>query len=411
MASRLFSRRQFLATSLRSVGGLGLAVAGIDLARQGVDLREQKKTWAEASRSNESFFQRHSYDLNRLTLGASFAPEQWSTRPEGHGEAMRGLQTVIQDLNLKQIRLGLRWNRSLNAADQIDLRAYDPFLDYCLSHGAEVCLNVGPIKTFRWPEEHPPRNVISGLERIPPAETSIYPWEPLGAQALDYLAGLMPQLQSTYGNAFSSIQVENEPYFAFGIHKWRLSQSYMVQAASTILEAFPEARLLVTSSGRLNLGSIKDLFLALMARDRSLAGRLVSGFDYYYKSPVRDSESILRHFDPISYARPFATSCEGHVDDSRAIGFSIEVTEGQAEPYGKFTTPGNSVKDLRYLILRCLDKVVDPRQPALIRLWGVEELAKRMQRGALTDEHRQMIEVIQVVNQMQPGAAYAGASP
>jgi hypothetical protein len=402
MARRLFSRRQFLATSLRSVGGVGLAVAGVDLARQGIDLREQQKTWAEASRSNESFFQRHAYDLNRLTLGASFAPEQWSTRPEGYQEATRALRTVIEDLNLRQIRLGLRWNRSLNEADQIDLRRYHPFLEYCLSQGAEVCLNVGPIKTFRWPEEHPPRNVISSLERIPPAEALIYPWDPLGTQALDYLGRLTAQLQSSYGSAFSSIQIENEPYFAFGIHKWRLSQAYMLQAAQTVLEAFPETRLLVTSSGRLNLGSIKDLFLSLLARDRSLVGRLVSGFDYYYKSPVRDSESIIRHFDPISYAKPFTTSCEGHINDSRVIGFSIEVTEAQAEPYGKFTTPGNSVKDLRYVILRCLDKVLDSRQPALIRLWGVEELVKRMQRGALTDDHRQMIEIIRVINQMQP---------
>lgn len=396
----LLSRRDFLTTSIRSVGGLGLAMVGVDLAGQALDLREQQQTWNEASRPNEEFFARHGSDLQRLTLGASFAPEQWSTRPENQWESSRGLQTVIQDLNLKQIRLGLRWNRCLNRAGDVDLRAYAPFIDYCLEHGADVCLNVGPIKTFRWPEEHPPRALVEALEDIPGSNESITPLEPLGSQALDYLGRLLNQLQTAYGSAFSLIQVENEPFFAFGMRKWKLSPAYMLRAAAMVREAFPESGILVTSSGRLNLGSIKDLFVNLMAQQRDFTGRLVSGFDYYYKSPVRDAERFLRIFDPISYGQPFSTSCEGHIHDSRSVGFGIEVTEAQAEPYGKFTNPGNSAKDLRFVILRCLDKVLDPRKPGLIRLWGVEELAKRMQRGALTDDHRQMIEVIQVANRV-----------
>jgi len=36
--------------------------------------------------------------------------------------------------------------------------------------------------------------------------------------------------------------------------------------------------------------------------------------------------------------------------------------------------------------------------PALIRIWGVEELAKKMLRGDLTDEHRQIIALVQSIN-------------
>jgi len=42
--------------------------------------------------------------------------------------------------------------------------------------------------------------------------------------------------------------------------------------------------------------------------------------------------------------------------------------------------------------------VLDPREPALLRVWGVEELAKKALRGQLTDEHRQIIEIFQTVN-------------
>ena len=41
-------------------------------------------------------------------------------------------------------------------------------------------------------------------------------------------------------------------------------------------------------------------------------------------------------------------------------------------------------------------------QPALVRLWGVEELVKKMMRGELTEEHRRIIELIQTVNDRGP---------
>jgi hypothetical protein len=113
---------------------------------------------------------------------------------------------------------------------------------------------------------------------------------------------------------------------------------------------------------------------------------------------LRDSFPIIRHFDQIAYAQPFATTCEQHIADSRSIGFRIEVTEGQAEPYDYFKQPGNSARDFRFLLLRCLDKVFDPQAPALLRIWGVEELTKKMLHGEVTDEHRQIIELIQTIN-------------
>jgi hypothetical protein len=68
------------------------------------------------------------------------------------------------------------------------------------------------------------------------------------------------------------------------------------------------------------------------------------------------------------------------------------------EPFAQFPQPGNEARELRYMILRCLEHVLDPERPALIRLWGVEYLTKRMLRGDLTQEHRDIIEIIHHVN-------------
>jgi hypothetical protein len=136
----------------------------------------------------------------------------------------------------------------------------------------------------------------------------------------------------------------------------------------------------------------------LQRNNPRLAGRLVSGFDFHYKTPNRDSYPVIRHFDQIAYARPFTATPEDHQRDARKLGFRIEVTEGQMEPYGYFTAPGNSAKDFRYMLLRLLDKVLDPQAPALIRIWGVEDLVMRIAAGDETAEHRQIIELIETIN-------------
>jgi hypothetical protein len=172
----------------------------------------------------------------------------------------------------------------------------------------------------------------------------------------------------------------------------------MEAVAEGVLEAAPETRLLVTSAGRLNLDSIQSLFEALLRRRPELRGRLISGFDFHYRTPMRQSYPLIRYLDQVGYATPFAPSLSQAIWQSRDCGYAIEVTEGQMEPFAQFPQPGNSARDLRFLILRCLDKVLDPQRPALIRLWGIEALTKRMAAGQLTPEHRDIIEIIRHVN-------------
>jgi hypothetical protein len=390
------SRRAFLRNAL----GLGIVAGGVAVGRKGRDLIDQHETWGEASRPNDAFFARHAAALDRLKLGGSFAPELWPGDAASQSEAIDALDLAVRELGMRRMRVGLRWNRVADASGAIDLAAYRPMLDYCIANGVDICLNAGPVRVFRWPEEHVPRAVLLSL-RLPEHGATIGAGEPLARAALDHLDRLLDTLQREYGTQLTSriesVQLENEPYYRFAPNKWRFGEDYMTAVARRVDAAFPEADLLVTSAGRLNLNNVRDLYAGLLSDDR-FAGRLVSGFDFHYKTPRRDSFPLVRYFDQVGYGMPFSPSTGDHLHDARELGFRVEVAEGQAEPYGKFTDPGNSAKHFRFLILRCLDKVLDRQAPALIRVWGAEELTKKMQRGELTDEHRQIIAVLQRAN-------------
>jgi hypothetical protein len=210
----------------------------------------------------------------------------------------------------------------------------------------------------------------------------------------------MAMIQGEYGPALSAVsmlQLENEPFYPMGAHDWQFDQAYILRMAEIMDAAWPGRQILTTTAGRLNLDDISDLYRQMLREER-WQGRLVSGFDFHFKTPKREAAPILRYFDQINYAHPFAQTTEGHICDSRALGFRIEVTEGQMEPFHHLTSPGNSARDLRFLILRLLDKVFDPHKPALLRIWGLEELAKHMLRGEMTDEHRQIVEIFEAVN-------------
>src|SRR4051794_25855274 len=117
MAAKL-SRRAFLGRSLRIAAAVGASLTAVEAGELGLELLDQHETWAEASRSNADFFDRHAEDLARLELGASFAPEQWPLDKAGHAQALSGLSLAVQALNIRRVRLGLRWNRSVDSGGQ-----------------------------------------------------------------------------------------------------------------------------------------------------------------------------------------------------------------------------------------------------------------------------------------------------
>jgi hypothetical protein len=396
-----YSRRQLLV----GAGRFGAFLTAFELARKSYGLVEQHNTWELAAKGNEAFFEHNAQRLDAFEIGGSFAPEQWDLDASGRAQAIAGLATAVRDLKLKKLRLGLRWSR-VHTADGPDLAHYRDVLDYCIANGVSICLNPGPIRTFRWPEEHVPDAVAAALGELPEHGATITPDMPLAQASLDYVDKLTSVLRREYSardlSAVRMLQVENEPFYPLGDHAWILGPEYLHEVAHRLHGAFPEVDIMITTAGRLNMKQIRDVLFGLKQADASYEGKLVSGFDFHYRTPNRDSYPVIRYFDQITYARPGVGGTNDNVVDSRQVGYRIEVTEGQMEPYGHFQQPGNSSTDLRYMLQRCIDHVLDPEQPALVRLWGVEELTKKMMAGELTDEHRRIIELIQTVNDRGP---------
>jgi hypothetical protein len=405
---RRISRRQFFATSAVAAGGFGLAVAGEEAIQIGSEALDIHRTWRAASQNNDDFLAEKSGSFYNVRLGFSFAPEQWAPDEIASGEALAGLAFASEELGLKAARLGLRWNRVSPDGRRESLDFYRPYLNYGFEHGLDLALNVGPIRTFRWPEEHVPEGVL-GQIGIPHRETRVELNSPLARVSLEYLDRLLDLLSDSYGGEMgriAAIQPENEAFWPFGIYRWTMSRPYLSEVFDLIHARYPQAPLLLSSAGRLNLREITSFFRELIERDESYHGRLISGFDYHYKTPANDPYPVLRNFDPIALALkwPPAPSCGENIADSRRYGFRIEVTEGEAEPTGTIMTPGNSAKEFRYMLLRCAENVLDRRTPSVLRIWGIEHLARVVRSGNATGEHTQIVDLIRRLNEQADGA-------
>ncbi|NLE31055.1 hypothetical protein GX618_02145, partial [Candidatus Dojkabacteria bacterium] len=93
---------------------------------------------------------------NSIVLGTSFSPEY--AKSLGCENPLKLLKIINKELGIKDIRLGLRWN-VVERDKKISLDYYDKYLKYLFKNDCKVCLNIGPIKIFRWPEEHIPRQI------------------------------------------------------------------------------------------------------------------------------------------------------------------------------------------------------------------------------------------------------------
>jgi hypothetical protein len=220
---------------------------------------------------------------------------------------------------------------------------------------------------------------------------------PLAEAASDYLDRLLDKLLAEYGDEMQRVivQPENESFQSFDERRWNVSQEYMRNVIHQIDSRVPGVPILVTSAGRPALRKITELFEGLMREGDRFKGRLISGFDYYYSTPEHNKLPLDRYLDPIAlaFSIPPPKTCAENIEDSRRVGFRIEVSEGQAEPYAHITAPGNSVQDYRFMLLRCAGKALDREQPSVLRVWGVEALAKKALGGKTTPEHEAIFDL------------------
>ncbi len=312
-----------------------------------------------------------------MVLGTSFSPEY--AKYIGSDTPIDLLKIIDKDLGIDYIRLGLRWN-VVQKDKEICLDYYDKYLKYLFKNNCKVCLNVGPIKVFRWPENHIPKDIeVKGSIVTPNSDIAKYSYE--------YLDKLLTLLKQKYGNRLDDVmfQLENEAFFKFGRLRITMSKGYLLGLTEILKSHFPNNRVMFNSAGRKNLKSVVELFKDISEKEIYTPQSLVLGFNYYFKLPNIPTKDPLTSFSLLSM------SIKKLHRYQKEMGFGLEISEGQFEPWGKQKTPGNSYSDYEYLLEKCNEYFPSEYPYKFLRLWGTEELALRIFNDTLEDEHKRII--------------------
>lgn len=339
----------------------------------------------------------------RIEVGCSFAPEVFSERGNHDRDfPLLALRYAVEECGIADIRLGLRWN-TLVPEPGVFSEYYAPYLDYCFASEAvqHLVLDIGPIKTFRWPEVHVPEHVLARVADVPAVGAEI---EPTSALAEESYAHAERTLAYLAGWDRGSTRVSfacNEPFNPFGPQRWTLSEAYLVRLVEMILarEEFADAGFVVNSSEGRDLERIARWFGALVAARPELRGRLTSGYDLYPFVPGRSRASAwLMGLGAVGWR-----GARRNVERARAAGYRIEVTEAQAEPWGAERAVGNSLAHYQHVIAESVDRILDPAQDtSIVRMWGIEHQVERVLRGGDgAAENREILRLTAEINSLR----------
>lgn len=317
-----------------------------------------------------------------FVLGTSFSPEYASSI--GSKNPLNILKTTINELNIKDIRLGLRWNR-IEGNKGLSLEYYDKYISYLLKSKCKVTLNVGPIKVFRWPEEHIPTQ-FNDLNI-----NTVKPDSDLGRYSLEYLEKLFQKIKKEYGKNMDDVvfQLDNEPFYRFGHFGITMSNEYVLNTVKILKEYFPSNLLMINTAGRRNLTRVIKVFELINNDGLFDYTSLILGFNYYFRLPN------LPRRDPIKQFNPLYMGINRLKGIQEKKGFKLEISEAQFEPWGIANTPGNSYSDYVYLLDNCLELFPINYERKLIRLWGIEELVNKIHNKELSSEHKEIVKAIQ----------------
>jgi len=325
---------------------------------------------------------------NNIQFGTSFSPEY--SEYIGGKSPLELLKVIYEELGIKDIRFGIRWNM-VEKEKKISLDYYSKYLDYLLKNDCKVCLNIGPIKVFRWPEQHIPSYIqdVDSKELTSKSDLAKYSY--------DYLFDLLKLLDREYGSRLNGVtfQLENEPFFKFGHIPMVMSNEYILELTKIFHNVRPNSKLMFNSAGRKNLKQIVSLFYSLRSNLGIEGKSLILGFNYYYKVP--GMLPLPRKTDPIKYGNPLNMSIKRLHRERKRFGFGLEISEAQFEPWGIVKSPGNSVEDFEYLLKNCNTFFPKDYPYKLVRLWGSEELAIKILNKNTSEVHDKLIQSIQVI--------------
>jgi hypothetical protein len=373
--------------------------------------------------SPDVFFSTYGEKLKRIRPATTFIPEDHDRENGSHNSeaAFEELRTIVEDLGIKKIRIGIRWENAIGKDGMLDLNFYEPFLQYCFDNKVKICLNIG-LKTCGYPEIFVPNRFLVKPGN-PPDGGVIKLDSPIVPITFDYSHQLLSYLSSYFSEdelaLIETVQPENEPFVNYGNKRWTMDPEYLKEFAKLCSSYLPKARILVN-----------DNLWNLLHRDKApnLVAEMTQGGDnrweygvnYYFAVPQiaefismipflsNKDKRMIGRFDPLilgmvpplSYIPLF--SFDRIRDVAKQKGFPIHVSEGQAEPFtgvllrdGK--QPGESLTGYQYLFYMITEHIANFDQQQIIEVstWKASQLARRMRKGELTNDDRGMIDVTQ----------------
>lgn len=330
--------------------------------------------------------------LQNLQIGASFNPEHWVFE-NNHDVAKHAFDILTNEFKIKEIRLAIRSSDVVEEDYSLNFWAYDYFISQAIERNAIICLNVGPVKTMRWPEQTISHRLLAKLSTPQPPRSVIRLDSEIATVSLEYLRNLLEIIKKQFGDTFAILQANNEPFNPFGVFEWEMSVEFEKKCIETIWEFFPGRKILLNSNGRRDLKNIMKLISQFESTMQHL---FIIGINYYYKSPDHRYIPILRNLDNVTLSPLCSTSLPQLRKFKLGKNIAVEISELQFEPWmGLYESPGNSYAEFVKTLNRSRDIFAKTAQEnGVVRLWGIEQLLVKMIKGELTEEHRKMIEAL-----------------
>ncbi len=358
----------------------------------------------------ESHINQNELISDNFKFAISYSPEQldWLQSESEFANPhkinhIQALDFIIDELGIKDIRLGLRWSQ-IDKNGVFDLTYYKGIINHLLKKEVRIILNLGPVKTFRWPEVFVPEYILNKLDLKSKKELIIDSNHQVSIQSIKYLEKLFEEFRINFGENFFTkiyaIQPENELFNPFGEYLWTLGNSHILEVVKISKKYFPEAKILFSGSGDINLDDIlyPDIFKIndlISYLSKNIKTKYIFGLNYYYKAPgfIKNSSGIeLDNFsrlkiingdDILSDFREFALEMDSE----------IEISELQFEPWGEVKSPGFNLNELIFAINRILlEKIYNDK--IILRLWGVELLAYNYLTDSTKLEQTELIQFI-----------------
>lgn len=414
--NKTISRRNFIG----GAAGLGTLAIGVGVA-EGSIFADQNAVWEKASQQNDIFIEENKDVLSHIKYGASFSPEmfglslEWQQMESEQYTSQQDfmiqcLDAVINDFGISDIRLGIQWKNAVDPhdPDYVTLDFYHPVIEKCIQNNVNITLNTGAIKTFRYPEMHVPEKVLHQTP-LPPEGAIVIPQDPIAQSANEYLGKLYSEIHRLWTpqelKRIVAIQPENEGFNAFGSKKWVMSDEYYRQIINLTHTYFPDTSILLNSAGAKDLGKIRNLFNKVLSDKPEFAGRLIAGIDYYYLKPDSVHLPFVKPaLEPVTIAKMKAfysmDEFTRHSFETAGSGIRTEITESQAEKWGKVTLPQESSQGFKFKTLR-----MSPFTDEIERIWGIEGFSNRYVTGKGrenllwgTKDNREVIDLIKRIN-------------